>query len=136
MNEINKIAILYLIVVILFSLFLFLRSIFNGILGEKIAYKMKKEIFSSFLYFDIEFYDTRKTGELLSRINSDVATIKWAASGNMSILIRSVLMCIGSFVLLFIICWELTLILISVIPIYTLLTIIFAGINKKLAKKY
>lgn len=97
---------------------------------------MKQEVFSAFLHFDIEFYDTRKTGELLSRLNSDVATIKWAASGNMSVMVRSVLLMLGSFMILFQISWKLTLILIGVIPFYTLLTVIFGKINKNLAKTY
>ena len=103
---------------------------------EKIVFKKKQDIFSSFIHFDIEFYDTRKTGELLSRINSDVATIKWAASGNMSVLIRDVLICIFSFILLFYINWKLTLILLSIVPLYIIVTILFGNINKNLAKKY
>ena len=54
----------------------------------------------------------------------------------MSVLIRSVLMCIGSFILLFYINWKLTLILLSTVPLYIIVTIVFGSINKNLAKKY
>ena len=54
----------------------------------------------------------------------------------MSVLIRSTLMCIGSFILLFYINYKLTLILLSTVPLYILVTILFGKINKDLAKKY
>lgn len=117
-------------------MFLFIRGVLNGIVGEKIAYKMREDVFTSFCLNDITFYDSRKTGELMSRLNSDVATIKWASAGNASMLLRNILLLIGSFCLLFKISWKLTLVLLSIVPIYIILTILFGAMNKKLAKKY
>jgi len=126
----------YLIIYIAYAVFLFVRGTLNGIIGEKIAYKMRQDVFSSFCLNDISFFDSRKTGELMSRLGSDISTIRWASSGNASILLRNILLLLGSFVLLFKISWKLTLVLLSIVPIYTILTILFGKLNKKLAKRY
>lgn len=119
-----------------YALFLFVRETLNGIISEKIAYKMREDVFSSLCFNDISFYDSRKTGELMSRLGSDIPTIKWASSVNAFILFRNILLLIGSFVLLFKISWKLTLVLLSIVPIYTILTILFGKLNKRLAKRY
>jgi len=125
-----------LIIYAAYALFLFVRGTLNGMIGEKIAYKMREDVFSSLCFNDISFYDSRKTGELMSRLGSDIPTIKWASSVNAFILFRNILLLIGSFVLLFKISWKLTLVLLSIVPIYTILTILFGKLNKRLAKRY
>lgn len=46
-------------------------AIFN-ILSERIARNLRKDFFTSVLAKDIEFYDERRTGEIISRLNSDI----------------------------------------------------------------
>lgn len=52
MKDINEISIEFLFVILAFALSLFLRRFFNGMLGERISYKMRQDIFSTFINFD------------------------------------------------------------------------------------
>lgn len=44
-------------------------------ISEKVVLEMRTDLFRSILSKDVEFFDSRKTGELLSRLGSDVSVI-------------------------------------------------------------
>jgi ABC-type multidrug transport system fused ATPase/permease subunit len=44
-------------------------------LGEKVLLNVRTDIYDSFINKDTEFYDINKSGELMSRISSDCATL-------------------------------------------------------------
>ena len=46
-------------------------AIFN-ILSERIARNLRRDFYDSILEKDITFFDARRTGDLVSRLNSDV----------------------------------------------------------------
>jgi len=97
---------------------------------------MKSSLFRSLINNDVSFYDNKKTGELLSRLGSDIATVKGAASNNFSMVIRNIIVCIGSFVLLFTISWQLALYISLVIPLFASLSVFFRRAHKQLIKSY
>ena len=66
-----------------------LRHLFRGILlsspnilisknisGERLAMKMREDLFASILRQDIAFYDSHKSGEIMSRLTSDIQEFK------------------------------------------------------------
>lgn len=60
----------------------FVAGIFVGIrartfnaMSEKIALSLRRDYYTIVLNKDIEFFEANRTGELLSRLNSDVAVI-------------------------------------------------------------
>lgn len=44
-------------------------------LGEKVMYDLRRDVFNSFILKDTAFFDTNKSGELMSRITSDIAVL-------------------------------------------------------------
>ncbi len=100
------------------SLCVFFRgSIFN-LLSERVAKGLRRDLYASIMNKDVEFFDSRKTGDLLSRLGSDIAVVQEGLTTNISMLIRSVVFVIASLVIVFIISWELTLVMIaSIIPV-------------------
>ncbi len=100
-------------------------------MSERIAKSLRGDLYASILNKDIEFFDSRKTGDLrklnnlfllmlslVSRLGSDIAVVQEGMTTNISMLIRSVIFVIASMVIVFIISWELTLVMIaSIIPV-------------------
>lgn len=62
-------------VCVLSGLFSFIRGICFNLLGEKIIYELRTELYKTFLFKDIEYFDINKSGELMSRITSDCTLI-------------------------------------------------------------
>lgn len=83
---------------------------------------------------DISYYDKNKTGELISRLTSDVSTVEGAASDNVSILLRNLIQFFGSLVFLYVISWQLTTFIIIVTPIISFAIIAIIKISKRLKK--
>lgn len=52
----------------------FRAAIFN-ILSERIARNLRKDFYESMVHKDIAFYDERRTGDFLSRLNSDIQVV-------------------------------------------------------------
>jgi ABC-type multidrug transport system fused ATPase/permease subunit len=89
-------------------------AIFN-ILSERIARNLRKDFYESLMYKDVAFYDANRTGDLISRLNSDIQVVQSTLGNNVSMLARGIL-----FILV-------VLVILSVIsPILTGVT--FAGI--------
>lgn len=51
--------------------------------------RLRDTLFSSILKQDIEFFDQTKTGEITSRLSSDITTVGEAISVNLNIFLRS-----------------------------------------------
>lgn len=49
----------------------FRAAIFN-ILSERIARNLRKDFYEAIMYKDVAFFDASRTGDLISRLNSDV----------------------------------------------------------------
>ena len=48
----------------------------QNITGERLAMKMREDLFASILRQDIAFYDSHKSGEIMSRLTSDIQEFK------------------------------------------------------------
>ena len=46
------------------------------ILGERLAMRMREDLFASILRQDVAFYDNHKSGEIMSRLTSDIQEFK------------------------------------------------------------
>lgn len=52
-----------------------MRAYLFSIMSERIARNLRHDFFESTINKDIAFFDERRTGDLLSRINSDIQVI-------------------------------------------------------------
>lgn len=83
------------------------------VMGSRIQYDMRKELFSHLQSLPFKFYDDNKTGKIMNHITSDLAEVAELAHHGPEDVFLSVLMLVGSFALLFTKQATLTLILIA-----------------------
>lgn len=57
------------------GIFTFVRGYSFNILGEKVMYVVRNELFGKIVKKDVEFFDVNKSGELMSRITSDTSLL-------------------------------------------------------------
>lgn len=135
-DELRDKALAFMAAAILLVISNFVKFFCDCVIAERVSISMKTSLFRSLINNDVSFYDNKKTGELLSRLGSDIATVKWAASNNFSMAVRNIVVCFGSFILLFTISRELTLYIALVIPMFAGFSMFFGRYNKKLSKTY
>ncbi len=71
-------------------------------LGENVVSELKKDIFNRLLHQPYPFFERHKTGDLLSRLTSDVLLIQLLVSNSLPIALRNFILMGGSIILLFI----------------------------------
>lgn len=87
---------------------------------------MRRDVFTHLQTLSFNYYDNTKTGHIMSRIVNDLRDITELAHHGPEDLFISLVMLVGSFVILITIEWRLTLIIFSFIPI-----MIFFAISKR-----
>jgi ATP-binding cassette subfamily B protein len=79
-------------------------------LSQGIAYDMRNTLFAHIQSLSFSNLDRMQTGQLMTRLSSDVDVVRMFASAGLNLLVRAVLMVLGSLVMAFITDWQLALI--------------------------
>ena len=97
---------------------------------------MRTDFYSKFISNDMYFFEQHKSGELLSRLSSDVNQAKSAVSNNLTYMIRNIVIIISNIIILFTLSWKLTLLIMLLVPIYSIITRQYTKRSKVLVKEY
>lgn len=90
---------------------------FGHVMGAKIEYDMRAEIFAHYQRLSFSFFNNQKVGQLLSRITSDLFDISELLHHGPEDLVISLIKIVGSFVILINIDVKLTLIAFAFVPV-------------------
>lgn len=93
---------------------------FGHLVGGRIEYGMRKDLYAHLHTLDVSFFDRNKTGQLMSRLVSDLNEISELAHHGPEDIFISTVMLIGSFVILLTIHVPLTLITFSLVLVLLL----------------
>ncbi|ELP83550.1 multidrug resistance protein, putative [Entamoeba invadens IP1] len=98
--------------------------------SERQGIKLRKLYMSSLIHQDAAFYDFHDFGSLTSSIATDVQLIQEGFSYKLGLLIEAFAIPITGFVIGFIECWDLTLVILSSLP-FVVLSTSFIGFSAK-----
>ncbi|MCB9994488.1 MAG: ATP-binding cassette domain-containing protein [Hyphomicrobiaceae bacterium] len=111
------------------------RFYFISIIGERVLTDIRTAVFNHLLELDSTFFDTHRTGELTSRLNGDVATVRGAIGSSATLALRSTVLFIGSLVLMFLTNWQLALGVMVAIPLLVFPILYFARRLRKMSRR-
>jgi ATP-binding cassette subfamily B protein len=119
----GKLRIFYVFIVALLMLAV-IRAVLNYIIdywghivGTRMERDMRRDLFEHLQTLSFDYFDNIKTGHLMSRIVNDLREISELAHHGPEDLFLSLIMLIGSFIILTTIEWRLTLIIYSFLPL-------------------
>ena len=99
------------------ALFGALRFYFISILGQRVIADLRKAVYNKLTYLSPEFFERIHTGEVLSRLTTDTTLIESVIGSSISFGIRTLATSIGALVIMFIINWQLALLVICIGPV-------------------
>ena len=99
--------------------------------SQKAVKNMRRDIFRKYQNLTINFFDTRTTGELMSRVTNDIDNISNTISGSFLEIISAVLSIIAVGVVMLTMNWMLAIICLCVIPVVIIITKKIAGHTRK-----
>ena len=122
---VNKLVIAGVIMLVLYIIKVLLNyfvEYYGHIVGVGIQSNMRKEIFSHMQKLPFSFFDNNKTGALMSRVVNDLMEISELAHHGPEDLFLSLIMLIGSFIMLSTINIKLTIIIFAFLPFLIIFT--------------
>ncbi|MBK8085519.1 MAG: ATP-binding cassette domain-containing protein [Devosia sp.] len=111
------------------------RFYFISILGERVLTDLRRAVFDHLLTLDATFFVTHRVRELTSRLNGDVATIRGAIGGSLSIMLRGAVTLIGAVTLMFITSPFLTVTVLIGGPLLVVPVILFARRLRRMSRR-
>ena len=85
--------------------------------GERVIADLRKGLFERILTLDPAFYAAMRTGEVLSRLTTDIALVETLLTTSVSFALRNFLTLIGGTALLFVVSPKLTGLVLLVVPV-------------------
>ncbi len=126
-----------LVVVVIFGkgLFTFLSTLLMKSLGHRASKQLRDELFEHLVYQSMDYFDQRSTGEIMSRVTSDVEKIQEAVSGSMGDFIREVFVLVALLIYIFYTDWRLAIVAFVIAPLAAIPLAVFSRKLKKRGKQ-
>jgi len=99
------------------ALFSFLQGVWSAQTAQGVAFDMRNQLYARIQALSFSYHDKAQTGQLMTRVTSDVDLVQMFVSQGFLMVIGSVLTMIGSIVLLFITNWRLSLVMLVIAPV-------------------
>ena len=103
-------------------------------LGERIIADIRKAVYSHVIGLSPAFFETTRTGEVLSRLTADTTLIQTVVGSTASIALRNILMFVGGTVLLVISSPKLTGLVFALLPVVILPILVFGRKVRRLSR--
>ena len=94
--------------------------------GERVVTDLRRAVFDHILGLDPAFFESTRTGEVISRLTNDTTQMQAVIGFGLSMFVRNVLMMCGAVVMLFVTSWKLALFILLGVPL-TLIPILLLG---------
>jgi ATP-binding cassette subfamily B protein len=94
--------------------------------GERVVTDLRRAVFDHLLALSPGFFETARTGEVISRLTSDTTVVQQVIGYGLSMFVRNVLMMTGAAAMLFVTSWKLAALVLVGVPA-TLVPILLLG---------
>jgi ATP-binding cassette, subfamily B, bacterial len=135
LTSINQIALALIAILAIQSVFSFIRVYTFTMVSEKSLADLRHAVYSKIIWLPLSFYDSRRVGELTSRITSDVGTLYDTFTFTLAELLRQLLILLIGIPLIFILTPKLTIFMLLTFPVLVLSALFFGKFIRKLSKK-
>jgi len=87
----------------------------RAVVSQGLAFDIRRALFTYIQSLSFTNLDEMKTGQLMTRVSSDVDVVRMFSSAGIALLLRVLLMIIGSMIMIISIDWQLAVIMITVV---------------------
>ncbi len=101
------------------------RYYFVMTLGERIVADLRRDVFSHLMRLSASFFDTARSGDIVSRLTADTTQIKSAVGASASIALRNLVLFLGATIMMVVTSPRLSGLILLVIPVIVLPLVLF-----------
>ena len=118
----EQIALLFLGILLVSFVLEYLETYTMQMIGQRIMFDLRMEIYAHLQRLDIRFYDRNPVGRLMTRVTTDVDALNDLFASGMTSVFRDVFMLGGIMIVLVVMDWRLAIVAFSVLPAIAILT--------------
>ncbi len=133
-SQLNQAAAVMAGVVVLLALATYARFYLVSWLGERTAADIRQDMFNRVIGLSPAFFETARTGDILSRMTADIAILQALVGSAVSQYLRNVIMMLGAVTMLLVTSPKLAGIILLVVPVVVVPLIFFGRRERKLAR--
>jgi len=104
-------------------------------IGERVVADLRAAVFSRVIGLSPAYFETTKTGEVLSRLTTDTELLQTVIGSSLSMALRNMLTMAGALVMLAVTSLKLTLLVLVVVPAVVVPIVLFGRRVRKLSRK-
>lgn len=135
-SQLDRFAVILVVVFLLQAGFNFLRSYWLAIAGEGVVANLRQAVFDRVVRLGVPFFDERKTGEITSRLTADAAVVQTTVSTAVAQALAQGITLVGSVVLLFLLSFRLSLTVLTFVPVVIIAAAIFGRRLRKISTEF
>lgn len=134
-DQLNRITAFLIATFLIRSVFYYFQGYSLSYIGERIVVDLRRQTYQHLHQLSLRFFTDRRTGELVSRLSSDVTLVRTVLTNNVATVLSQSLTFIGSLVLMLILNWRLTLFILALAPVVAISGAIFGAQLRRLSTK-
>ncbi len=130
-NAQNAIILAGLVIVgfaVMRAVFSFIQTYMSEKNSQGVAFDLRNALFAKLQRLSFSYYDQNQTGQLMIRATDDIEKVRLFVGQGLLILIQAVLLIVGALFLLLTNNWQLTLIILPILPISLILSMAFGAL--------
>ncbi|WP_256757388.1 ABC transporter ATP-binding protein [Cohnella sp. WQ 127256] len=104
-------------IIIVKASFQYVHGFCGGRLGNRLAYRLRNGCYEKLQQLSFSYYDTAKTGDLMSRLTADIEGMRNFIGFGFAQLLNTAFLLVFGFSMMMFIDWQLTLMTIAIIPV-------------------
>ncbi|WP_044640369.1 ABC transporter ATP-binding protein [Risungbinella massiliensis] len=89
--------------------------------GESVVLNLRRKLWNKTLVLPVSYFDQHRSGDIISRISNDTLQIKDLVSNHLVTMFSSVISIIGAIAVLFYLDWQMSLVILGILPVIFLL---------------
>lgn len=128
-------ALSVLVIAIVGALCSYAEKYFTTSVGQWVMHDLRRTLYFHIQRLSIAYHDTKRTGDLITRVTSDIDSIQSFITSNLLGIMTNCLTLVGMIIVMLYVNWRFTLIALSVAPVLFLLVYIYTRRIKKASRE-
>lgn len=124
-SGLSSIAAFYVLTIVFVFVLSYGQMWLINLMGQKIMYDLRMEIFRHLQKLDVSFFDKNPVGRLMTRVTTDVDALNELFTAGVISVFEDICTLSGIIILLFVLNYKLALAIFSILPVLGLVTLVF-----------
>ncbi|HCW22380.1 MAG TPA: multidrug ABC transporter ATP-binding protein [Lachnospiraceae bacterium] len=111
------------------------QSLIAALLSQRVTLRMRHDLFLKIDHLPVPYLDTRSSGDIMSRMTSDVENISQTISTSVAAFVSGILQTIGTIVIMFLVSWQMSLVTLISVFASLVATKLLSGVQRRAFRK-